>query len=407
LIAIILGGGSIVLAIFLALTDGPKRKGGGSSPLDAQVNDGSFIRSVNSEAGGNFTAAASPFFNKWSYGDFKWGMDGQVLRSSGFVGMPGALQHCEKNDDVEAGALPYLYDARESWSACNFDIYDSTNCSASYAIAAAQSLSNRFCIADSEKYGGLKLSPQQVLSCDKKSDGCKGGGIDSVFAYMQRRGLYPESCVPYAGAKGAACKTDCKENDKLKVLSHCVMSGEKAMKREIMSNGPIVAPVFVKDDYLVYSGGVYTPTESSKQQYGADGNPILHAVSVIGWGKSQNTGYWITQSSYGTGWGEQGYGYIAFGSVLREDFALVSAAATDEAIAADEKKKELEAVRKEELKKERAERDARIAERQAVRDAERRAAQEAADDAEFEDDIDLDLDEFEDDAPKEDEIEEM
>merc|ERR1711920_393390 len=46
--------------------------------------------------------------------------------------------------------------------------------------------------ADIGKYKGLRLSPQQVISCDKKSQGCNGGGVDSVWGYIQRRGLYPE-----------------------------------------------------------------------------------------------------------------------------------------------------------------------------------------------------------------------
>merc|ERR1711920_415256 len=91
--------------------------------------------------------------------------------------------------------------------------------------------------ADIGKYKGLRLSPQQVISCDKKSQGCNGGGVDSVWGYIQRRGLYPEECVPFAGDKQAACKTDCKEEQKMKAIRHCLLGGdEKEMKREIFTS---------------------------------------------------------------------------------------------------------------------------------------------------------------------------
>jgi len=392
-IAVGIGGGSVILAVFLAATDGPKKKGGGISALDSLVNDRSFITSMNSEAGGNFTAAASPVFDAWTYSDVKWGLDGQILASQGFVGMAGALSKCDENEDIEGGMLPPAYDVRDSWSSCIREPIDSTNCSSSYAIAAATSLESRFCIGDNDKYAGLKLSAQQVLSCDKKSKGCMGGGIDTVFNYIKRRGLYPEECVPYVGAKGTECKTTCAESKKFKMLSHCVLSGEKAIKREIMNNGPIVAPVFLKDDYLVYSGGVYTPVDSSKQQYGEDGKPIMIATTVLGWGKTQGVAYWITSNSFGTKWGDKGLAYIAIGNgPLREDYGLVATAGTEENLALQAKKDAAEAIRKEEVKKERAERDERIRERQGAREAEMRAQREAADDAEFEDDVDLDLD---------------
>merc|ERR1719311_1482083 len=149
--------------ILAALPSGGSRK---TSKLESQVNDWSFIRDVNAKADGNFTAAASPFFNNWKMMDLKFGFGGVSISS--MVGMPGAVQYCEKDSTFEGGGIPSSYDARKEWPNCFHEVYDSGNCTASYAIAAATSLSTRFCIADADKYSGLKLSPQQVLSCDKK-----------------------------------------------------------------------------------------------------------------------------------------------------------------------------------------------------------------------------------------------
>eukprot|EP00442_Polarella_glacialis_P028116 CAMPEP_0115101354 /NCGR_PEP_ID=MMETSP0227-20121206/33173_1 /TAXON_ID=89957 /ORGANISM="Polarella glacialis, Strain CCMP 1383" /LENGTH=433 /DNA_ID=CAMNT_0002497071 /DNA_START=84 /DNA_END=1385 /DNA_ORIENTATION=+ len=392
------GGLVALFAVYLALTDGqPRKKGGGKSKETAQVNDRYFVSDVTSYAGGNFTAAASPYFNGWSYADLKYGLDGVTMRSEGMIGMAGALQVCGDEDGVEGGALPSDYDLRALMPECTTAVYDAGNCSSSYAVAAATALSSRFCFTDNGKYKGLQLSPQQILSCDKKSSGCQGGGIDSVWSYMHKRGLFPESCVPFASGKSVACKSDCDPSQKLKSIDHCLMKGgEKEMKREIFNRGPITALMFLKDDFLVYSGGVYNPTDNANQQYGANNEPLMHAVTILGWGKSEGTAYWLVKNSWGKAWGEEGYARVAVGSVIREESVIVGSAATEEAIAEAEKKAALNEVRREELKKERAARDERIKEKQRQR-AEEKAAQSAAeDDLDFEDEeVDLEGEEGE------------
>jgi hypothetical protein len=379
----------------LAAMGGPATKGGGNTALDAYVNDGNFIDDVMSKAEGNFTAAASPFFNKWSLADVKWGHAGISL--SNMVGMPGAVQVCDGEEGLEGGAIPPSYDARDSWPSCFGPVLDSGNCSSSYATAAAEVLAMRYCIADNEKYSGLRLSAQQILSCDKKSNGCKGGGVDNVWAYIQRRGLYPDECVPYAGQKGAACKTDCEDSKKLKVMDHCILTRKKSIKHEIYNRGPVVAPLYVKKDYLVYSGGVYTPVEGSASDmvYDADGKPVLQAVTVLGWGKSHGNSYWIVRHSWGSNWGENGYARVSFDSVVHEGYAVAGTPATEQALQAAEQKKLDDEKRKEEARLERIARDERIKENRRQYEEEKAAQQaangEAADDLDDLDDLDAEL----------------
>eukprot|EP00928_Gymnodinium_smaydae_P081392 TRINITY_DN64929_c0_g1_i1.p2 TRINITY_DN64929_c0_g1~~TRINITY_DN64929_c0_g1_i1.p2 ORF type:complete len:466 (+),score=153.66 TRINITY_DN64929_c0_g1_i1:58-1398(+) len=380
-----------VLGLFLAWEGGGgKPKSRGRSALDAFVNDESVIKAVNRE--GTFTAAPSDFFKGWTLGDFKYGFDGVTL--SPLIGMAGAAQYCEVDESFESGIVPINFDGREKWPGCIGDVYDSGNCSASYAIAAASSLSARYCVADGEKYKSTSLSPQQILSCDKKSRGCQGGGIDSVFAYMQRRGLYPEECLPFKGQAGAECKTTCDESKKLKPLSHCVLrSDAKGIKKEVLASGPVVVPLRLTQEFLVYSGGVYTPTpQLSTPVFGEDGKPLLHAVTIVGWGKSEGSAYWLIQNSWGASWGEQGYAKVAVGSdALLEGSIIVGVPETEENVAKAEEAKKRAEEKREQARKERAERDARIAEQQRLRqEAKEQEELDSLDD--FEDDADLDLD---------------
>ena len=67
----------------------------------------------------------------------------------------------------------------------------------------------------------------------------------------------------------------------------------RLLRHEIFNRGPVVVPVLLKDDFLVYKSGVYTPTDNANQQYGANLEPLLHAVTIMGWGRSEGTPYWL------------------------------------------------------------------------------------------------------------------
>jgi hypothetical protein len=253
-------------------------------------------------------------------------------------------------------------------------------------------------VADSTKHSNVNLAPQQILSCDTGSKGCKGGGYDAVWAYIEKRGLYPEECLPYAGATKSKCKTDCSEDKKYKIIKYCISGSKKSLKREIQSRGPIMQSIRVIEDFIVYSGGNYIPTDLSRPLAGKDDKQMLAAVTVYGWGISEGKKYWIIGNSWGKEWGEQGFARVSMDSYVLETNAVVVSPATEEALAQVEKEKAEEDKKKEEAKKERIARDERIKEKQRLR-AEEEAAKRAAggdDDADFEDDINLeDLDEEE------------
>mmetsp|Transcript_86721 Transcript_86721/g.250461 ORF Transcript_86721/g.250461 Transcript_86721/m.250461 type:complete len:387 (-) Transcript_86721:77-1237(-) len=318
--------GSIVLACLMLLVNPDK------GPFGTPVNDQSMITHVNRNAK-SWGAGSSSFFDGWTIGDVK------LLEGVGVSQMGGAVPQCV----VPEAPVPDSFDAREKWAPCfSSPIFNMGNCSASWAIATASALSNRFCIADPEKHKDLTLSPQQLLSCDNANRGCNGGDIDSAYNYIQREGLVSETCFPYQADGMVSCQSKCTSETGLKSASHCQLNGEAAIKREIFLNGPVVAPIFLMDDFLVYAGGLYQETPTATQLTGSGRNRLVQAVKILGWGTMNRKKYWIIENAWGDDWGEQGYARVLRGGdpekregVILETFAVAGTPASSKVEDAD------------------------------------------------------------------------
>jgi hypothetical protein len=68
--------------------------------------------------------------------------------------------------------------------------------------------------------------------------------------------------------------------------------------------------MYAPDDFLYYSKGIYSPSESTK----ALSN---HAILLVGYNDTDElgNGYWIVKNSWGTDWGENGFGRVAYGNI--------------------------------------------------------------------------------------------
>jgi cathepsin B len=95
------------------------------------------------------------------------------------------------------------------------------------------------------------------------------------------------------------CSNNTDLNIKLKATTFDQFQGIPAIKREIMTNGPVQAGFTVYDDFFNYSDGVYQATSSTV----AGG----HAVEIVGWSTDNHGDYWIVKNSWGDGWGMKGF----------------------------------------------------------------------------------------------------
>ncbi len=213
------------------------------------------------------------------------------------------------------------FDTREFWPECVSEVKDQLNCGACWAVSASTILADRFCIAT----GGLTklvLSAQDMVSCDTQNHECHGGAFPTAWQYLENYGVVTEECFAYvSGYDGqvphcphGVCQDFLLKYQKYRAVqgSSKELIGVNAIKREIMTNGPVHAGFFVYEDFLVYQGGIYEYTWGEKK----DG----HAIKIVGWGVEDGKEYWIVQNSWGPNWGENGYFRIKMGECYIEQF---------------------------------------------------------------------------------------
>ena len=94
----------------------------------------------------------------------------------------------------------------------------------------------------------VRLSAQEVLDCDKTSESCKGGYVNRVLSWGKRRGFIPETCYTKSQDPKYVCEletlgeNECRQALNIyKVVDYCLANEIDGIKREIMTNGPVLS----------------------------------------------------------------------------------------------------------------------------------------------------------------------
>ena len=216
--------------------------------------------------------------------------------------------------DLEATSdLPESFDSREQWPDCIHPIRNQGHCGSCWAHAASEVLSDRFCIASKGQIN-VALSPQDLVSCDYFDHGCNGGILTTSWVYLRLFGIVSDTCKPYQSQDGKVpmCSfftKQCSDKNETYRKYHAKnlywLTSIDKIKKSLYENGPVETGFQVFDDFINYKSGIYKKSAGAKFLGG-------HAVKIIGWGKEQDTEYWIVANSWAEKWGEQGYFRIAF-----------------------------------------------------------------------------------------------
>lgn len=187
---------------------------------------------------------------------------------------------------------------------------DQGNCGSCVAFASVSTLEAQYKISAGLAWLDPKFSPQQLFNC--------GGGfcfmgwrLGPAAKMLKTKGIVDAACSPYvSGVTGEdvqCSKITCenKIDRTFKIYDYNSpgsWGGSMSAVKAALKKGPLLTGMTVYEDFMNYSSGIYKSV--SKKKVGG------HAVSIVGFNDVER--YWIIKNSWGTGWGENGFGRISY-----------------------------------------------------------------------------------------------
>jgi hypothetical protein len=214
--------------------------------------------------------------------------------------------------------LPSRWDWREHNGTT--PVKNQGQCGSCWAFATVGTMESAILI---DGGGTANISEQHLVSCNTEGSGC-GGGYISFPYYMDRIdqcnliGTVQEACFPYTARDDPCICCSCNRIHKL--ISWGYIAGNwgtipsnEQIKDYVYNNSPIFAAVDVHNwDLLSSVGGLV-----KEQNYVNDYQGVNHAIVIVGWDDNfhgSGQGAWIIKNSWGTSWGDGGYGYVEYGT---------------------------------------------------------------------------------------------
>ncbi len=190
-------------------------------------------------------------------------------------------------------------------------VRDQAGCGSCVAFGTTAVLESMVRIAAEEPALPVDLSEAYVFFCLGPHHGagaCPEGGWwpDDALAAMAS-GVSDEANFPYTDADQPCGRGADWASRLTRFRSWTRKTSISAMKRYLASVGPMAACFSVYEDFYYYTGGVY-------RYHKATSGDLVggHCVQVIGYDDA--TSCWLARNSWGTGWGEDGFFRIAYGT---------------------------------------------------------------------------------------------
>lgn len=205
---------------------------------------------------------------------------------------------------------------RENSSTCSYwpvmtPVRDQGPCGACWAFAAMGAWEGTYAV----QYGvKLDTAEQHVLNCPGTNGSCYGGFYGDVFATMRQTGggVRNEAQDPYTATQ-SLCVPNPTGAHRVALsgyVDNAYISANWKIKRALSMWGPVATSLYATPAFQHYKSGTFNENYNPVT---LGGRPdINHAVVIIGW--DDVAGAWHVRNSWGNGWGDGGYGWIAYGS---------------------------------------------------------------------------------------------
>lgn len=200
------------------------------------------------------------------------------------------------------------------------DVKSQGVCGGCWAFAATGALESTLAIDTTNL---ISLSERQLLDCDtEKNNECNGGNYYYSFYHVatNANALATSEDYPYSDTGKALTaeelaqgsqreKPECRSTSTTGVVRssgvvYFVERSEQALMEAVAQAPVAVAISGYAKSFRFYNGGVYDSTDC--------GVNVDHAVLLVGYGTTpEGQDYWLVKNSWGTSWGDNGYGKLA------------------------------------------------------------------------------------------------
>lgn len=216
------------------------------------------------------------------------------------------------------------YSSSKDWreSGCVAEPRDQIDCAACYAISVLGVIETMRCLRADRDASLPRLSVQQIVDCSTpfRNNGCAGGWPTRVLDYLQdANAIATEQCYPFTRAQGQCRSAEANAlGDNCTIvwsphttrLKFQILYSEDEILQHVAQVGPVVTVMRQTASFNEYAHGVFEDAQCSRL-YG----DVSHAVQIVGYGTDARTGldYWLIKNSWGTRWGQRGYGKVRRG----------------------------------------------------------------------------------------------
>ena len=230
------------------------------------------------------------------------------------------------------GDPPAVFDWRMHNGGKVTSVKDQGACGSCYAFAAIANIESEMLIDGAATLPAPDYSENNAKECNWRAvnnyfDGiyywgsCYGGNYKMLASLFSQKGVVLESCDPYV-VGDVACKGTCTCQKTLldwRIICGNVVPSTSVLKTYIYQQAsPVYASLYADSG----QGFNSSYNGSFTFNYGSIGQGTNHAVLIVGWsdnlppvlGSTTPADGWIVKNSWGSGWGNDGYFYITYGS---------------------------------------------------------------------------------------------
>ncbi|GLE05405.1 hypothetical protein PINS_up014418 [Pythium insidiosum] len=202
---------------------------------------------------------------------------------------------------------------------CVSPVKNQGTCGVCWVFAAIGALESGYCI-NSGKKTLLQLSEQEVVSCGPNQGQCRGGWAYVAYDWIIKNnggGVCTEESYKYDPYNtGTSCRrfndpTATCDKRNLDIVAYVANQYPDHKELEkVVARHPVAAQVMSGVGvFQFYGGGVLFADDNLCPSNSSD-----HEVMIVGYGEKNSTAVWKIKNSWGTYWGEEGFGYLERGS---------------------------------------------------------------------------------------------